>query len=129
MPRKARDPQISAQAIATARAARAVPDGFLVLESKAHLLTEEIERFKAMSPSERGAIIRDGLAIQDSVPMLYKLLERLGLDSVSHLVEPTEITLMVGDTSYTAPTQAQALLKLLEGCLSSSRGHNPSMTL
>ena len=105
------------QTAANARQAREVKPGYVGRRIRMHIREDEDleKKFDDQSPAEKGKTWEMGLIVQEQLlSLLYEVLERLGVGSISHDVAADgKIALLVGDREYVAPTQLEALILLL----------------
>lgn len=109
--RKSRDRTISQKAIAVARQARVPPAGQSVQERL--WVKENLQPIlKAQSPKDRGQTWADGYLLQQQIGILHNALRKLSGFSASYVCDQ-DITLLVGQQSFTADTHLKAVLQAI----------------
>lgn len=117
MLRKPRSKRVDVQAAAIARASWTVSPTQTVVQARLRIPIELRSTFEQQNTSDRGDCWADGYCVQQNLALLYDVVSKLTGQSPSFIVDQ-DVTVMAGSYSATAPTQIEALLKLLNEVVS-----------
>lgn len=102
-----------------ARSARSVSvkPGNYAVQGRMQIRKAHADTWTAQSSKDRGDCWEVGLAIESELPSLMGAIARISGQGYPSVIVDSEITLMLGDRSVSAPTHIEAVLKLLKEVL------------
>ncbi|GEM_PF-6223455 len=118
MPRKPRDPKVSARATKIAREAWKVPENKCSVQLRARINKTLVSKMVDQKSDERGDTWADGLMVRRSLPRLIEVMNQLcQIDSPSFIVDVHGVTVMWGEWNATASTTVGAVLMVIDKIL------------